>query len=99
DTNINYRFSLPNKIFDYVHAGVPVLASPLTEIRSFIEKYNVGVCIESHDAKHIAGKMNFMLSSAEYPVWKANTKKAAEENSWENEKRTWISMINEIKKN
>ena len=97
DTNINYRFSLPNKIFDYVYAGVPVLASPLTEIKSFIEKYKVGVCIENHNPKHIADKLNFMLSSPDYIDWKANTKRASEENSWENEKQTWINIVKEIK--
>ena len=97
DTNINYRFSLPNKIFDYVHAGVPVLASPLTEIRSFIEKYKVGVCIQSHEPQHIAEMMNYMLNSPDYSVWKANTKIAAQENNWETEKKVWLNLIKDIK--
>jgi glycosyltransferase involved in cell wall biosynthesis len=97
-TNLNYQYSLPNKLFDYVCAGVPVLASPLTEIKSFIEKYNVGVFIENHTAKHIADKMNYMLTSPDYSIWKANTKIAAQENSWETEKKVWINLINELKK-
>ena len=96
-TNINYQYSLPNKLFDYIYAGVPVLASPLKEIKSFIDTYKVGVCIEEHDAKHIAGKINYMLTSADYAVWKANTKIAAQENSWEKEKQVWIDLIKEIK--
>jgi glycosyltransferase involved in cell wall biosynthesis len=96
-TNLNYQYSLPNKLFDYVCAGIPVLASPLTEIKSFIEKYNIGVCIENHTAKHIADKMNYMLTSTDYSLWKANTKIAAEENNWETEKKVWVNLINEIK--
>jgi glycosyltransferase involved in cell wall biosynthesis len=96
-TNLNYQFSLPNKLFDYVCAGVPVLASPLIEIKSFIEKYKIGVCIENHTAEHIADKMNYMLTSPDYNVWKANTKIAAQENSWETEKKVWVNLINEIK--
>lgn len=97
DTNINYRFSLPNKVFDYVYAGVPVLASPLTEIKSFIEKYKVGICIDNHEPKHIAAKMNEMLSSLQYATWKENTRKAATENSWENEKKVLVEMLSKIK--
>jgi glycosyltransferase involved in cell wall biosynthesis len=97
-TNINYQYSLPNKLFDYVHAGVPVLASPLKEIKSFIDAYKVGVCIEQHDAKHIADKINYMLTSVDYATWKANTKKATEENSWEKEKQVWIDLIQDIKR-
>lgn len=96
-TNLNYQFSLPNKLFDYVHAGVPVLASPLIEIKSFIEEYKIGICIESHHAKHIADKMNYMLTSSDYIVWKANTQIAAQENNWEKEKKVWLDLIRDIK--
>ena len=96
-TNINYQYSLPNKLFDYVYAGVPVLASPLKEIKSFIDTYKVGVCIQEHNAKHIADKINLVLASPDYTEWKANTKIAAQENSLEKEKQVWIDLIKQIK--
>jgi glycosyltransferase involved in cell wall biosynthesis len=97
DTNINYRFSLPNKLFDYVNAGVPMLASALPEVQGFVDRYSVGVCIKSHDPQHIAEMMNFMLHAPDYATWKANTKNAAEENSWQKEKKVWLDMLDKIK--
>ena len=94
DTNINYRFSLPNKIFDYIHAGVPILASPLVEVKNIIDQYQVGECTENHDPKHIADRINSMLKNeAQLKNYKTNTLKASKELNWEIEKTQLIRIF------
>jgi glycosyltransferase involved in cell wall biosynthesis len=85
---INYQLSLPNKLFDYIMAGLPVLTSPLTEVKKVVEEYQVGVCTENYDPAHIADKIKFMLEDADrYAFWKSNTEAAAKELCWENEEK------------
>jgi glycosyltransferase involved in cell wall biosynthesis len=85
DTNINYRYSLPNKVFDYIQAGIPVLASNLVEVANVVKSYHVGEIVESHEPLEIAKKITEMLSEDKKAVWKESLKVAAEELCWENE--------------
>src|SRR5664279_3559954 len=54
---LNHKYSLPNKFFEYLHAGVPVLASRLVEQERIINEYEVGTFIEDYQPEHIAGKI------------------------------------------
>lgn len=93
DTNLNYRFSLPNKLFDYIHSGLPVLASRLPEISRIIEKYKVGSFIENHDPQHIAEKINGMLADKQkMSEYKANATLATKELNWQNEEKVLINI-------
>jgi glycosyltransferase involved in cell wall biosynthesis len=93
-TNINYRFSLPNKLFDYIYAGIPILASPLVEIKNIIQHYQVGTFIENHNPRHIAEAIeNMILNKEQLALFKENTKKASAELNWENEKKTLVEII------
>lgn len=84
DTNPNYRFSLPNKLFDYIQSGVPVLASRLPEIEKVITTYDVGCFIESHAPRHIAAKIDEIVTdTGQLSSWKSHCLEAARELCWE----------------
>lgn len=94
DTNINYRYSLPNKLFDYIHAGVPVLASPLVEIKKIIDKYGVGETIKNHDPRQLAQHISAMISNtARLEQYRQNCIFAAKVLNWENEKQTLVKIL------
>ncbi len=93
DTNLNYRFSLPNKLFDYFQAGLPVLASDLPEIAGLIRHYTVGEFIDNHQPQHLAERMTALLNSPNLPLYRENAKKAAAELNWETEKIKLLDLI------
>ena len=97
NSNLNYHFSLPNKVFDYMHAGIPILASKLPEIEHLISKYHVGIYIDNHEPQHIAHKISSFLNSNYYLEYKSNTIIAAIENNWETEKQKLVNLLNSIK--
>ncbi len=65
DNNLNYRFSLPNKLFDYIAAHVPVLVSDLVELRRIVLGADIGRVSKSHDPVLIAKEISSMLDDVE----------------------------------
>lgn len=96
DTNLNYSYSLPNKIFDYIYAEVPILASRLLEIEGLISQFNIGAFITSHDPAHIAERIGWMLHSPDYRLWKDNLKHAKKALTWEEEKKVLINLVHSM---
>lgn len=93
DTNLNYRLSLPNKLFDYIQAGIPVLASDLQEVGPVVRHYGIGETIQSHDSEHIARKIEDMLhNEGKRTGWQRNLSLAAEELCWEKEEKKLMEI-------
>lgn len=96
-TNINHIYGLPNKIFDYLHSGVPVLVSRLVELEKIVVGYDVGDFIENHDPRHIASRIEAALSDGERVArWKANTYRLTEEMNWEREGKVVLEIFEQV---
>ncbi len=95
-SSVNYELSLPNKIFDYIHAGIPVLASSIKEVRYVIEHYQVGIIVDEVTPQAIAKCILYIYQNKSlYDSWKANTAKAASELCWEHEERILQSIFSQ----
>lgn len=88
DLSLNLRFSLPNKLFEYIKAGTPMVVSNLIERARIVGQYRVGLIVEDFQAENIAEKINQLVNDKPlYDEMKANCKVAAEDLCWENEEK------------
>lgn len=85
-SNPNYLFSLPNKIFDYLHTNTPILCSDLVEVKKVVNKYEIGEIVNSFHEKDLALQISKILSDQDQlELWKSNCDTAKKIECWENE--------------
>ena len=65
DTNLNYRFSLPNKLFDYFRAHIPALVTYLPEVAGIVRKYGAGVVIPRCEPALITAAVKALIADAD----------------------------------
>ncbi len=93
----NYRLSLPNKVFDYIHAGVPVLGSDIAAVRHIIDEYAVGWVVPEVSPEAIAASIKQIMTDQEgYHKIRSNTHTAAAVLHWETEEKILEEIYNEI---
>ena len=93
DTNLNYRFCLPNKLFDFIQAGVPMVASNLVEVGKIIRKYDIGLFIPDHNPQSIAATIRKgLVDEAQRAIWQQGLVRAAEDLCWEKEQQVLMGI-------
>jgi glycosyltransferase involved in cell wall biosynthesis len=94
DLGLNYRFALPNKLFDYIQAQVPVIITNLPEMAAIVNQYQIGEITESLEPRHLAERITDALHNTEQrKIWAKNLSLAAKELSWENEEKVIWEMF------
>ncbi len=87
DTCVNQRYSLPNKLFDYLAAGIPAVVSPLPEVSAVIERYGCGVVLDEVTPGAIALTLEKLRDDRIFlESLKSKAAEAARELNWEKEK-------------
>ncbi len=68
----NFYFALPNKIFEYLAAGLPLVCANFPEARAIIERYEVGAVFDPYDPRSIAKALEQFSDPAFYKKCKQN---------------------------
>lgn len=78
----NHDAAMPNKLFEYLHAGLPLVVSDAKLMAEFVSSHRVGQVFRSQDAVAFA---NAVLRELESPSDPAAARALAQERSWQNQ--------------
>ncbi len=96
-TNNHYN-SLPVKMFEYMAAGLPVVASNFPLWREIIEENECGICVEAGNIEEIAKAINYLVENPEQAQRMGqNGRKAAESKyNWQTEKEELLRLYKKL---
>lgn len=84
--SISYYHALPNKLFEYIMANVPVVSCNLPQMKNIVEKYNVGKVVDLSNEDELIDAIQEMINNEKlFNEYKINCRIAAKELNWQNE--------------
>ncbi|MDR2380361.1 MAG: glycosyltransferase [Bifidobacteriaceae bacterium] len=80
---VQHRYCLPNKLFDYLHAGLPVAVSSNPTEAEFVRSHGVGAVFDPNDPQDIARGIRDVLERRAVYAAKASASALLREYSWD----------------
>lgn len=95
DEGLSYRYSLANKFFDYVHAGIPQVCIDFPEYKNLMKEFRVGLsCSLQAEAIHYA------LDTMKSPLHQVQMRKEAEiarqQWNWQEEEKVLLDLYKKL---
>jgi len=85
-SNLNYKLSLPNKVFDYMHTYTAVVATNIKEVAQVVTKNEIGTIVMDFTVDNLAESINSILNDQQLLAqYKENCKAAALTENWQRE--------------
>jgi glycosyltransferase involved in cell wall biosynthesis len=94
---LNQYYALPNKFFDYIHAGLPQVTMSFPEYKKINKQFEVAILIDDLAPQRIAAAINNLLADdVIYGRLKQNCLKARQELNWQNEEKKLLAFYQSI---
>lgn len=92
--SISYYHALPNKLFEYIMAQIPVLSSNLPQMKNIVESYKVGEVINLENPQELVDVLNRWSVNRELLVeYKRNCLPASKELNWQSEYKRFMTDL------
>jgi glycosyltransferase involved in cell wall biosynthesis len=89
---LSYYYSLNNKFFDYIHAGLPSLINAFPEYLHLMEQWQVGIAVDSDPDALVAALKQLQEDPALYAQLEQNCREAAKTLNWQREAEKLIDI-------
>lgn len=94
---LSYYYSLPNKLFECLHAGLPVVTSDFPELRRIVDTYRVGRTCDPSDPRAIAAAIRDLVADPEaYAHLRERARAAARDFTWEREAEKLLAVYRDV---
>ena len=90
---LSYYHALPNKLFEYIQAGLPVIGSNYPEIRAIIEQDGIGYAVDPEDHQAIKHALEEMLKEENYRTFRSKLEKVRQKYTWQKESAGYLQII------
>ena len=99
DVALNNRLALPQKLFQYLAAGIPQIVSPMPEIAKFVSLNNTGIVIDPAKMDDAVNQVAVLLDDqSRLTDLKENSRNKAACNNWELESRILAELYRSLEK-
>jgi glycosyltransferase involved in cell wall biosynthesis len=95
DSCLSYRYCLPNKMFEYMMVGIPLLVSPLPEMKKVVEEYNVGVVLEENSVDGVKKSVEEAMT-LDVKTLENNLEVAKTIYNWQEQEKVLLKVYNEL---
>jgi glycosyltransferase involved in cell wall biosynthesis len=96
--SLSYHYVLPNRLFDFIKAGVPVIASDLPEIRKIVNAAHIGLLVSGPEDSELLDKIKYLLFDENLRIELIDSMKVCSKNyNWENEERKLLELYKNLR--
>ena len=95
--SVNYKYASPNKFFEYVMAGTPVIASDIPTFRQFISEFEVGILVDPNNSREIQEAIGELSENKE--LWERLHKNCLEARkvwNWESQEKKLLEIYERL---
>jgi len=93
---LSYYHALPNKLFEYIQAGIPVIGSNYPEIEAVIRGEDIGYAVDPHSVEAIAGAIRDIIKEENYRRFRQRALSIREKYSWQKESERYLQIIRAV---
>ena len=93
---LSYYYSLNNKFFDYIHAGLPSLINAFPEYLHLMEQWQVGIAVDSDPDRLVTAVKQLQENPALYAQLEQNCREAANTLNWQREAEKLLNIYAQL---